>query len=56
MEIAEPSTSTLLASVSCATPRRSASIAASMPVRASVDSEPRMTRSNPIFFSVWAIA
>ena len=48
----EPSTSTLLASVSCGTPSRSASIAASTPVRASVDSEPRMTRSKPIFLSV----
>ena len=42
-----PSVSTLLANDSCGTPSRSASIAASAPIRASVDSEPRMTRSKP---------
>ena len=48
MLIAVPSISTLLANDSCGTPSRSASIAASMPIRASVDSEPRITRSNPV--------
>ena len=40
MRIAEPSISTLLASETCGTPSRSASIAAITPIRASVDSEP----------------
>src|SRR5215472_13897610 len=43
-----PSISTLLANESCGTPSRSASIAPITPIRASVDSEPRMTTSNPI--------
>src|SRR5450432_3362717 len=45
---AEPSTETLLASVACGTPSRSASIAGSTPMRASVDSDPSTTRSNSI--------
>src|SRR5580693_3988314 len=43
-----PSTSTWLASDTCGTPSRSASIAAITPIRASVDSAPAMTRSNPV--------
>ena len=56
MRIAEPSMSTLLASETCGTPSRSASIAAITPIRASVDSEPQMTRSKPVCSSTWAIA
>jgi hypothetical protein len=51
-----PSISTFEANESCGTPRRSASIAASTPIRASVDSDPRTTRSNPILPSTAAIA
>ena len=43
-----PSMSTFEASVSCGTPSRSASIAGTTPVRASVDSDPKITRSNPV--------
>src|SRR5262249_54621122 len=52
----EPSMSTFDASVSCATPSRSASIAGSTPPRASVDSDPQITRSKPTCFSAAAIA
>ena len=48
MLIFDPSVSTLLANDICGTPSRSASIAASVPIRASVDSEPRITRSKPV--------
>ena len=54
--MAEPSISTLLASETCGTPSRSASIAAITPIRASVDSDPVMTRSKPVSFSTWASA
>ena len=52
----DPSMSTFDASVSCGTPRRSATIAGTTPVRASVDSEPRITRSNPTCVSAAASA
>src|ERR1700749_1339440 len=51
-----PSVSTLEASDSCGTDRRSASIAAIDPIRASVDSAPTITRSNPIGWRTWASA
>src|SRR5260370_12901251 len=56
MRMAEPSISTLLASETCGTPSRSASIAAITPIRASVDSEPVMTRSKPVCLSTCASA
>ena len=56
MRIAGPSISTLLASETCGTSRRSASIAAITPIRASVDSDPQITRSNPICPRTWASA
>ena len=40
--------STFDAKVSCGTPSRSASIAGTTPVLASVDSDPKITRSNPV--------
>ena len=49
MRITAPSMSTLLASETCGTPSRSASIAASTPILASVDSDPQMTRSKPVW-------
>ena len=48
--MAEPSISTLVASETCGTRSRSASMAAITPIRASVDSDPQITRSNPFFF------
>ncbi len=48
--------STLLAYDNCGTPSRSDSIAGSTPVLASVDSEPRITRSKPIWPRTAAIA
>src|SRR5215470_16011990 len=51
-----PSMSTFDASVSCGTPSCSASMAGSTPLRASVDSDPQITRSNPTCFSAAAIA
>ena len=56
MRIAEPSISTLLASETCGTPSRSASIAAITPILASVDSDPQITRSKPVAESTWASA
>ena len=44
------------ASDSCGTESRSASIAAIAPIRASVDSAPHTTRSNPICCMTWASA
>src|SRR6201996_4248454 len=52
----EPSVSTFEASDSCGTDRRSASIAAIDPIRASVDSAPTITRSNPICWRTCARA
>jgi len=54
--ICVPSISTLEASDSCGTPSRSASIAAIAPIRASVDSAPQITRSNPMPSSTVASA
>ena len=48
--------STFDASVSCGTPSRSATIAGTTPVRASVDSDPKITRSNPTACSAAASA
>jgi hypothetical protein len=52
----DPSISTFDARVSCGTPSRSASIAGRIPVLASVDSDPQITRSNPMSFSASASA
>src|SRR5215472_15305641 len=50
----DPLTSTFDASVSCGILSRSATIAGTRPVRASVDSQPNTTRSNPTNFSASA--
>ena len=56
MRMVVPSISTLDASDTCGTPSRSASMAAITPIRASVDSDPQITRSNPFSFRTWASA
>src|ERR1700761_7945167 len=56
MEIEEPSVSTFDAKDNCGTESRSASLAAIDPIRASVDSAPTITRSNPIWLRTCASA